>query len=138
MPAVHTLIECGVRCLEITLPTPGSLDAIAAARKAAGPDTLISAGTVLTAEQVHSAADAGAETVRTAVARARANGTTVSFDANYRRKLWGRDQTTRALRDLMPGIDIHSRPRRRCGLCEQPGPPHCSDTRHRDRPRWGR
>ncbi|MEV6007831.1 bifunctional 4-hydroxy-2-oxoglutarate aldolase/2-dehydro-3-deoxy-phosphogluconate aldolase [Streptomyces sp. NPDC051976] len=61
IPATRTLLDAGLRCIEITLPTPGSLAAIHAARTAAGDGTLIGAGTVLTPGDVRRAAEAGAD-----------------------------------------------------------------------------
>jgi 2-dehydro-3-deoxyphosphogluconate aldolase/(4S)-4-hydroxy-2-oxoglutarate aldolase len=60
---VLTLLDAGIRCLEITLPTPGSLDAL---RELTGPrsgrlpaDALLGAGTVLTAAETKAVAAAG-------------------------------------------------------------------------------
>lgn len=49
----------GIRCAEITLRTPAGVDAIRAV--AGRSDFVVGAGTVLTAEQVDAAADAGAQ-----------------------------------------------------------------------------
>ncbi|MFD9060718.1 bifunctional 4-hydroxy-2-oxoglutarate aldolase/2-dehydro-3-deoxy-phosphogluconate aldolase [Kitasatospora purpeofusca] len=57
---VHALAEAGIGALEISLTTPGALDAIARARADSPPDVLIGAGTVLTAEHAELAAAAGA------------------------------------------------------------------------------
>ncbi|HTG48168.1 MAG TPA: bifunctional 4-hydroxy-2-oxoglutarate aldolase/2-dehydro-3-deoxy-phosphogluconate aldolase [Actinomycetota bacterium] len=54
------LADAGVPALEITLDTPGALDAIA---RAAERGDLVGAGTVLSADQVGAAADAGARFV---------------------------------------------------------------------------
>ena len=51
----------GLSCAEITLRTPGALDAIAAAAEV--PDVLVGAGTVLTAQQTRDAIAAGARFV---------------------------------------------------------------------------
>jgi 2-dehydro-3-deoxyphosphogluconate aldolase / (4S)-4-hydroxy-2-oxoglutarate aldolase len=55
-----SLIAGGIRLLEVTLDTPGALDAI---ERAAGSDTTIGAGTVLTSDEVHACADRGARFV---------------------------------------------------------------------------
>lgn len=54
------LVTGGVRSLEVTLPTPGSVDAIGAWAGTV-PDVRVGAGTVRTAEDVTRALDAGAE-----------------------------------------------------------------------------
>jgi 2-dehydro-3-deoxyphosphogluconate aldolase / (4S)-4-hydroxy-2-oxoglutarate aldolase len=54
---LDALVEGGVHLLEVTLDTPGALDAI---ERAAGNGRSIGAGTVVTAEQVRACADAGA------------------------------------------------------------------------------
>jgi 2-dehydro-3-deoxyphosphogluconate aldolase/(4S)-4-hydroxy-2-oxoglutarate aldolase len=75
---LDTLAEAGIRCLEVTMNTPGSLDELRAARNRFPADVELGAGTVLTAEQVDAVADAGGSFVvapdtRAAVAdRARA------------------------------------------------------------------
>lgn len=66
IPAIHTLIEAGVHAMEITLPTPGSLRAVAALRaelKADGGGIVLGIGTVTATDQVRQAADAGAQFV---------------------------------------------------------------------------
>jgi 2-dehydro-3-deoxyphosphogluconate aldolase/(4S)-4-hydroxy-2-oxoglutarate aldolase len=50
----------GIRVLEVTLRTPGALDALAAMRQAL-PDLLVGAGTLIHAEQFKEARDAGAQ-----------------------------------------------------------------------------
>lgn len=60
----------GVTVAEITMTTPGALDAIAAARKAFGDDYLIGVGSVLDAATAHRAIDAGAEFVVSPVTKA--------------------------------------------------------------------
>ncbi len=57
---LRTLAGAGVTALEVSLTTPGALDAIARARADSPPDVLIGAGTVLTAEHAELAAAAGA------------------------------------------------------------------------------
>lgn len=61
LPAViDALVAAGVRCLEITTNTPGAFDAVAAARSRHGDDVELGIGTVLDAEHVSRARDAGA------------------------------------------------------------------------------
>ncbi|MEU8381185.1 bifunctional 4-hydroxy-2-oxoglutarate aldolase/2-dehydro-3-deoxy-phosphogluconate aldolase [Streptosporangium sp. NPDC048865] len=55
---LDTLAEGGVRAAEVTLTTPGALQAIGAA--AALPGLTVGAGTVLTADDARAATDAGA------------------------------------------------------------------------------
>ena len=50
----------GIEVLEVTLRTPGALDALQAIRQAV-PDLLVGAGTVIHAEQFSEARDAGAQ-----------------------------------------------------------------------------
>jgi 2-dehydro-3-deoxyphosphogluconate aldolase/(4S)-4-hydroxy-2-oxoglutarate aldolase len=50
------LVESGLRCLEVTLNTPGALDVLARADHSAA---VWGAGTVLTVDEVHQVADAG-------------------------------------------------------------------------------
>ncbi|MFF0575847.1 sugar kinase [Streptosporangium saharense] len=47
-----------------------------------------------------------AETVRAAVAEARAAGVTVSLDVNYRRALWSPAEASAALRDVVASADV--------------------------------
>ncbi len=59
---VMALVEGGIHCVEVTMTTPGALDAIAAARKElAGADVLLGAGSVLDRETARLAIGAGAE-----------------------------------------------------------------------------
>lgn len=51
----------GVTCLEVTLTTPGALDALAHIRDDLGPEVAVGAGTVLTNGQARDALAAGAE-----------------------------------------------------------------------------
>ncbi|GAB3278858.1 bifunctional 4-hydroxy-2-oxoglutarate aldolase/2-dehydro-3-deoxy-phosphogluconate aldolase [Parasphingorhabdus pacifica] len=62
---MDTLVESGVRCLEITMNTPGALDAVRAAGERHGSTVELGVGTVRTPEQVDRAADAGARFVVT-------------------------------------------------------------------------
>ena len=56
----RALAEGGVRACEITMTTPGALEAIAAASRALGDEALIGAGSVLDAHTARSAILAGA------------------------------------------------------------------------------
>lgn len=62
-PAIgDSLVEAGFRLIEVPLNSPQPLDSIAALRKRF-PQAVIGAGTVLTAAEVRSVADAGGELV---------------------------------------------------------------------------
>ena len=54
---LDALVEGGIRLLEVTLDTPGALDAIG---RASSTGRSVGAGTVLTADHVRASADAGA------------------------------------------------------------------------------
>jgi len=56
---LDTLAEAGIRCLEVTLNTPGSMAELRAARQRLPAEVELGAGTVLTAGQVDAVADAG-------------------------------------------------------------------------------
>jgi 2-dehydro-3-deoxyphosphogluconate aldolase/(4S)-4-hydroxy-2-oxoglutarate aldolase len=58
--ALDILAEAGLRSLEITLNTPGALDALRRARERFGADIALGAGTVLGADAARYAVDAGA------------------------------------------------------------------------------
>jgi 2-dehydro-3-deoxyphosphogluconate aldolase/(4S)-4-hydroxy-2-oxoglutarate aldolase len=60
VPLAGALLEGGLSCVEITLRTPGAVEGISAIR-AAYPDILLGAGTVLSVEQVDIAIAAGAD-----------------------------------------------------------------------------
>lgn len=60
---VRTLAEAGVRCIEVTLPTPGSLAALAELRGTLPPDCLLGVGTVTEAAHIEQVASVGAEFV---------------------------------------------------------------------------
>ncbi|MFJ4965357.1 bifunctional 4-hydroxy-2-oxoglutarate aldolase/2-dehydro-3-deoxy-phosphogluconate aldolase [Streptomyces sp. NPDC088729] len=62
---VRTLVEAGITALEVSLTTPGALDAIARARTRCPASVLIGAGTVLTADQADAARAARADFVVT-------------------------------------------------------------------------
>ena len=55
----RTLVAAGLKALEITLRTPAALPALEAVAKAV-PEAVVGAGTLLTAQDVQSAKDAGA------------------------------------------------------------------------------
>ncbi|MFC8093427.1 bifunctional 4-hydroxy-2-oxoglutarate aldolase/2-dehydro-3-deoxy-phosphogluconate aldolase [Streptomyces sp. NPDC057301] len=57
---IRTLVDAGVTALEVSLTTPGALDAITRARSQLPPSVLLGAGTVLTADQADAASTAGA------------------------------------------------------------------------------
>ncbi len=59
---VDVLVHAGVTCLEITMNTPGALDAVAAARSR-HPGAEVGVGTARTPAQVQAAAAAGAQFV---------------------------------------------------------------------------
>ncbi|WP_067174089.1 sugar kinase [Microtetraspora niveoalba] len=50
--------------------------------------------------------DSAAEAVRHAVGLARRHGVTVSFDVNYRARLWGGDRAAERLSDILRGCDV--------------------------------
>ena len=54
----HALVQAGLPCIEITFRAAGAAEAISRARRVDG--LLVGAGTVLTPEQAHAAAEAGA------------------------------------------------------------------------------
>ncbi|MBP3037765.1 bifunctional 4-hydroxy-2-oxoglutarate aldolase/2-dehydro-3-deoxy-phosphogluconate aldolase [Arthrobacter sp. zg-ZUI100] len=60
---VDTLIGNGVRCLELTLTTPGALSAVERLASRVPDGVEVGLGTVMTPDQVHRAADAGARFV---------------------------------------------------------------------------
>src|SRR5689334_9526747 len=60
LACVETLVEAGVTALEISLTTPGGVEAIAKARSQYDPHILIGAGTVVTAAQADQVAAARA------------------------------------------------------------------------------
>ena len=57
---LDTLVAAGVRCLEVTLNTPGALEELRAARERLPADVELGAGTVRTRAEAAAAADAGA------------------------------------------------------------------------------
>jgi 2-dehydro-3-deoxyphosphogluconate aldolase / (4S)-4-hydroxy-2-oxoglutarate aldolase len=60
-PAIaDTLVGAGVRVIEVTLTTPGALDAMHALTERLGGDAIVGAGTVMTADQAEACVGAGA------------------------------------------------------------------------------
>jgi 2-dehydro-3-deoxyphosphogluconate aldolase/(4S)-4-hydroxy-2-oxoglutarate aldolase len=59
IPVAETLLEGGIRCMELTLRTPCAIDALKAIRRAV-PDMTAGIGTVLTRDQVREIKAAGA------------------------------------------------------------------------------
>ncbi|MFI8294902.1 bifunctional 4-hydroxy-2-oxoglutarate aldolase/2-dehydro-3-deoxy-phosphogluconate aldolase [Streptomyces nigra] len=59
IPLARALVAGGLRAIEVTLRTPGALDAIRAIADAV-PEAVVGAGTVLTPEQVTRSVEAGA------------------------------------------------------------------------------
>ena len=60
LECIHTLVEAGITALEVSLTTPGGVEAIAKARSTYDPSILIGAGTVVTPAQADEVAAAGA------------------------------------------------------------------------------
>jgi 2-dehydro-3-deoxyphosphogluconate aldolase / (4S)-4-hydroxy-2-oxoglutarate aldolase len=60
LECIHTLVDAGITALEVSLTTPGGVDAIAKARSEYDPSILIGAGTVITPAQADEVAAAGA------------------------------------------------------------------------------
>ncbi|MGA8113354.1 MAG: bifunctional 4-hydroxy-2-oxoglutarate aldolase/2-dehydro-3-deoxy-phosphogluconate aldolase [Actinocatenispora sp.] len=60
---LDTLVDCGIRCLEITTNTPGAFDAVADAHARYGDAVELGIGTVLDADAVCAAHRAGARFV---------------------------------------------------------------------------
>ncbi|WP_433160984.1 bifunctional 4-hydroxy-2-oxoglutarate aldolase/2-dehydro-3-deoxy-phosphogluconate aldolase [Kribbella sp. CA-247076] len=60
LACVRTLVDAGITALEISLTTPGGVEAIAKARSEYDPSILIGAGTVITPAQADEVAAAGA------------------------------------------------------------------------------
>ncbi|MBN3928259.1 bifunctional 4-hydroxy-2-oxoglutarate aldolase/2-dehydro-3-deoxy-phosphogluconate aldolase [Streptomyces verrucosisporus] len=68
-PAItETLLDAGIRAIEITLTTRGALECLRELAAAHGPEAVIGAGTVLTDSQAEACADAGARFVVSPVA----------------------------------------------------------------------
>lgn len=69
MDTIGALVDGGIKALEVTVNTPGALDAISAASKKFGDEILIGAGTVLDAETALTVLHAGAEFIVSPVFR---------------------------------------------------------------------
>jgi 2-dehydro-3-deoxyphosphogluconate aldolase / (4S)-4-hydroxy-2-oxoglutarate aldolase len=64
LPAVtQTLADAGIRCLELTLTTPGAVEALGMLRPRLDDEMAIGMGSVTSAEQVAAVLDAGADFV---------------------------------------------------------------------------
>ena len=63
----NTLVQAGIRALELTFTTPGALDCL---RAASATEAVLGMGTVLTADQARAAIDAGAKFLVTPGVRA--------------------------------------------------------------------
>ena len=61
--ACQVLLDVGVRCLEVTMNTPGALDVVRALVREGRPDVEVGVGTVRRPEEVDAAAEAGASFV---------------------------------------------------------------------------
>jgi 2-dehydro-3-deoxyphosphogluconate aldolase/(4S)-4-hydroxy-2-oxoglutarate aldolase len=61
VPAVETLVDAGVTCLELTMTMPGAVDNIAVLAELLGESACVGAGTVLTEQQASECVDAGAK-----------------------------------------------------------------------------
>jgi 2-dehydro-3-deoxyphosphogluconate aldolase/(4S)-4-hydroxy-2-oxoglutarate aldolase len=60
LTCVRAITAAGITAVEISLTTPGAVDAIARARAELGESVLVGAGTVMTAEQANQVTEAGA------------------------------------------------------------------------------
>ena len=60
LECIRTLVAAGITALEVSLTTPGAVEAIAKARSEFDPTVLLGAGTVITAAQADEVAAAGA------------------------------------------------------------------------------
>ena len=60
VPLTEALLAGGLNCIEVTFRTAGAAESIARIRKAL-PNAIVGAGTLLTADQVKQAVDAGAQ-----------------------------------------------------------------------------
>src|ERR1041384_1460584 len=69
LPLAEALLEGGVRAIEITMTTPGALNAIRTVSLKLGSAALIGVGTVLSAQTARAAIDARAESVVSPILR---------------------------------------------------------------------
>lgn len=69
LPMAEALLEGGVRAIEVTMTTPGALQAIETLAAKLPKCALIGVGTVLKAETVHQAVSAGAEFIVSPICR---------------------------------------------------------------------
>ncbi len=60
-PAAEALVRAGLTCLEVTLTTPGALDALSTMADGLPPEAAVGAGTVTSAAQASAAVAAGAQ-----------------------------------------------------------------------------
>ncbi|WP_406144681.1 sugar kinase [Streptomyces sp. NBC_01012] len=71
------------------------------------PDGLVESSRAVHSSGITSALSAeAARTVRSALSRARAAGATVSFDLNYRSRLWSAEEARAELLQLLPLVDV--------------------------------
>jgi 2-dehydro-3-deoxyphosphogluconate aldolase / (4S)-4-hydroxy-2-oxoglutarate aldolase len=68
--ASELLYEAGFRCVEFTLTTAGTFDALAIVRRSLPDDLILGIGTVRSVDQVHQAVDTGADFLVSQVYRA--------------------------------------------------------------------
>ena len=61
VPACMALLEGGLEAVEITLTTPGALDAVTALRRLQGQGCLVGNGTITSAEEARRSIEAGAQ-----------------------------------------------------------------------------
>ena len=59
--AAETLVDAGIRCVELTMTTPGAAAALGGLRSRLGDDVALGMGSVTTAEQAVAALEAGAD-----------------------------------------------------------------------------
>ena len=59
--AVEALVRAGLTCVEVTMTTPGAVEAIAALASSLGETACVGAGTVLTTQQARACVDVGAK-----------------------------------------------------------------------------
>ncbi|MBI5385400.1 MAG: bifunctional 4-hydroxy-2-oxoglutarate aldolase/2-dehydro-3-deoxy-phosphogluconate aldolase [Verrucomicrobia bacterium] len=69
VPICEALVAGGVKCLEITFTVPNAPEAIRQVKRRFGADTVVGAGTVLTAANGQAALDAGADFVVSPIIR---------------------------------------------------------------------